>query len=104
LEPAFKEPSFEFEIDEIIEINEVYILLYFDAFGIRRRFAFPYPDLHAAGESDVDVYSLDLYFEEIVKTLHIDLIIVFNFIIIIVENELVQYLFWDQSQTRATYR
>ncbi len=76
LEPAFKESGFEFEIDDIIEINEVYILLYFDAFGIRCRFALPYPDLHTAGEGDVDVYSLDVYFEQIVKTLHIDLIIV----------------------------
>jgi len=108
LEPTFKKSSFEFEIDAIIEINEVYILLYFDAFGIRCRFALPYPDLHAAREGDVDVYPLDVYFKEIVKTLHIDLIIViwflvFNFIII-VENELVQYLFWIYSKTRATHR
>lgn len=54
----------------------MHILLYLDCFGVGGCFALPDPNLHAAWESNVDVNSLNVNIEEVVKTLHIDLIIV----------------------------
>ena len=76
LKSAFEESCLEFEGYRIIEINEMDILLYFDCFGISGCFAFPDSDLDTARECYVDVDSLNSNIEEIVKTLHIDLIIV----------------------------